>query len=63
VIGGGALIPGLEEFFAENLKLNFRSLSLQDKLSFSKDFDPEYINYINKVGLLAVAQAIREFLV
>ncbi|QJA05571.1 hypothetical protein FVE67_01615 [Thermosulfurimonas marina] len=63
VIGGGSLIPGLEEFLAENLKFNFRSFSLQDKLSFSKDFDPEYIDYINKAGVLAVAQAIREFLV
>ena len=61
-IGGGALVPNLDRFFKENLKLDVRIHSFKDRLSFSSDFDENYIELINKIGAFAIAQAIREFI-
>jgi len=62
LIGGGAFVPGISEFIQKNLKLPVKDLDLSSKIAFSKDFDKNYISELNKVGVLAISQAIREFI-
>ncbi len=62
VIGGGANIPGVFKFLKEKLKIDVKEFSLGSKIAFSKDFDREYIPHLNKIGVISIAQAVREFI-
>ncbi len=63
VIGGGANIPGILEFLKEKLKIDVKPVSLGSKIKFSKDFDRDYLSLLDKIGVISIAQAIREFIV
>ncbi len=63
LIGGGAFIPGIVEFLKERIFVPFKEVELRDRLSFSEKFDPNYINEINKLGVVTVAHAVSEFLI
>ena len=62
VIGGGALIPGIHEFLQDSLKAPIRDLNISNKIKFCDDFDRDYILELNKIGVFAVSQAVKEFL-
>jgi len=62
IIGGGANIPGISEVIEKKLDVKIKDVVLNSKLVFSEDFDNNYIHVVNKIGLMAVAQAVREFI-
>ncbi|MBX6423657.1 pilus assembly protein PilM [Thermosulfurimonas sp. F29] len=62
IIGGGSNIPGFSDFIRDQFKIEVKGITLNSKLSFSGNFDENYISYINRIGAFAVAQAIREFI-
>ena len=61
VIGGGALISGMSEFLQEKFKIPVKDLNISDKITFCADFDGDYILELNKIGVVAISQAVREF--
>ncbi len=62
MVGGGAFIPGITEFLEEKMRLPFKELNISEKIRFSKDFDEGYIPELNRIGVVAIAQAVREFI-
>jgi len=62
LVGGGANIPNIGEILNNSLKINTQTIDLKKFVKFSDNFDPDYTKIVNTQGAIAVATAMRDFI-